>query len=33
MQDYQCTQSCIFTGFQKKIEPKKKCIDDCKNDD
>ena len=33
MQNYQCTQSCIFTGFQKKIEPKKKCIDDCKNDD
>ena len=33
MENYQCTQSCIFTGFQKKIEPKKKCIDDCKNDD
>ena len=33
MQNYQCTQSCILTGFQKKIEPKKKCIDDCKNDD
>ena len=33
MQNYQCTQSCIFTGFQKKIEPKKKCIDDCKKDD
>ena len=30
---YYCTQSCNLYGFNKKIEQKKKCIDDCKNDD
>ena len=30
---YYCSQSCSVSSFNKVIEPKKKCIDDCKNDD
>ena len=30
---YYCTPSCYIDGFKKKIESKKKCIDECKNDD